>query len=118
MRLVEHFGIRRVHRNAETRMRPVAIVVRALLAGLAVMVAGQLPWSVLIVANLRFPQSPPWAVPIMACYLALYCRYLNGWGWPRASAQARRDRFRAHGLSPSVWLRAMAAGVSAVAAAV
>lgn len=99
-------------------MRLVPIVVRAVLAGLAVMVAGQLPWSVLIFANLRFPRSPPWAVPLMACYLALYWRYLNGWGWPRASAGARRDCFRAHGLPLAVWLRAMATGVSALAAAV
>lgn len=99
-------------------MRPAAIVFRAIVTGLAVMMAGQLPWSFLIGANLRSPLSPPWAVPVMACYLALYWRYLNGWGWPRASAQVRRDHCRGHGLTGPVWLRAMTAGVLAVEAAV
>ena len=82
------------------------------------MVAGQFPWSILIVVNLRQPHSPPWAVPIMALYLTLYWRYLNGWGWPTRSAQMRRDSFRARGLPGNVWLRAMASGMLAVAAAV
>jgi ABC-2 type transport system permease protein/sodium transport system permease protein len=99
-------------------MRRVPVVIRAVLLGLAVMSAGQLPWSVLITANLRFRPSTPWAVPIMAGYLALYWCYLNGWGWPRQYAQTRRDRFRARGLPATVWFKAMAAGVSAVAAAV
>jgi membrane protease YdiL (CAAX protease family) len=97
----------------------IPVVVRAVLTGLVVMAAGQFPWSILIVANLRHdPHSPPWAVPVMALYLTLYWRYLNGWGWPRKSAQMRRDRLRARGLPGSVWLRAMASGVLAVAAAV
>ena len=83
------------------------------------MAAGQFPWSILIVANLRHdPHSPPWAVPVMALYLTLYWRYLNGWGWPRGNAQMRRDRLRARGLPGRVWLWAMASGVLAVAAAV
>src|ERR1035441_5630433 len=97
----------------------VPVVIRAVLAGLVVMAAGQFPWSFLIVANLRHdPHSPPWAVPVMALYLTLYWRYLNGWGWPRRSAQMRRDRLRARGLPGCVWLGAMASGVLAVAAAV
>jgi membrane protease YdiL (CAAX protease family) len=98
--------------------RRIPAVVRAVLTGLAVMVAGQFPWSILIVVNLRQPHSPPWAVPIMALYLTLYWRYLNGWGWPTRSAQMRRDSFRARGLPGNVWLRAMASGMLAVAAAV
>ena len=54
----------------------------------------------------------------MALYLTLYWRYLNGWGWPTRSAQMRRDSFRARGLPGNVWLRAMASGMLAVAAAV
>ena len=98
--------------------RRVPLVVRAVLTGLAVMLAGQLPWSVLIGVNLTHPHSPPWAVPTMALYLTLYWRYLNGWGRPLGSAQMRRDSFRARGLPGDVWTKAMAAGVLAVAAAV
>jgi membrane protease YdiL (CAAX protease family) len=98
--------------------RRIPVVGRAILTGLAVMVAGQSAWSILIVVNLKSPHSPPWAVPIMALYLTLYWRYLNGWGWPLRSAQMRRDRFRARGLPGNIWLRAMASGMLAVAAAV
>ena len=80
----------------------VLVVVRAVLTGLVVLVAGQFPWSILIVVNLRHPHSPPRAVPMMALYLTLYWRYLNGWGWPLRSAQMRRDRLRARGLPGSV----------------
>src|ERR1039457_7279354 len=94
----------------------VSVVVRAVLTGLLVMAAGQFPWVILIVANLRHdPHSPPWAVPVMALYLTLYWRYLNGWGWPRRSGQMRRARLRARGLPGSVLLRMVASGVLAVA---
>jgi hypothetical protein len=72
-----------------------------------VMWAGQFPWPVPIAANLQSPQSPPWAVPVMALYLILYWRCLNGWGWPPANSQTRRDSFRARGLPGNVWLWAM-----------
>lgn len=101
--------------SAAPKGRRVPVVIRALLLGLAVMLACQLPWSVLITANLRFRPSLRWAVPIMACYLALCWCYLNGWGWPRQYAQTRGDRFRARGLPAAVWLKAMAAGVAAIA---
>src|ERR1017187_6375250 len=96
----------------------IPVTARAVLTGLVVMLAGQFPWSILIVVNLKSPQSPPWAVPIMALYLILYWRYLNGWGWPHSTAQKRRDSFRPRGLPGNVWLWAMASGVFAVAAAV
>ncbi|MGA2146426.1 MAG: type II CAAX endopeptidase family protein [Bryobacteraceae bacterium] len=93
-------------------------VIWAVLTGLAVMVAGEFPWSILVAVNFRHPGSPPWAVLAMALYLTLYWRYLNGWGWPAKNAQSRRDRFRARGLPARVWLWAMASGILAVAAAV
>ena len=98
--------------------RHVPLPVRAILIGLAVMMAGQLPWSFLVTANLRTSPSAPWAAAAMAAYLTLYWRYLNGWGGPQASAESRHERFRARGLPLALWARAMAAGVLAVAAAV
>jgi|SRR5271166_5488839 len=96
----------------------IPVTARAVLTGLIVMLAGQFPWSILIAVNLRSPQSPPWAVPVMALYLILYWRYLNGWGWPPGNAKKRRDSLRAPGLPGNVWLWAMSSGVLAVAAAV
>lgn len=98
--------------------RNVPVVVRAVLTGLAVMLAGQIPWSILIAVNLRSPHSLPWAAPAMAVYLTLYWRYLDGWGWPLVTAKLRHDGFRARGLPAGVWLHAIASGVLAVAAAV
>ena len=80
--------------------RRIPAVVRAVLTGMAVMVARRFPWSILIVVNLRQPHSPPWAVPIMALYLTLYWRYLNGWGWPnqeRPNASRQLSRARTAG---------------------
>jgi len=96
----------------------IPLTARAVVTGLVVMLAGQFPWSILIAVNLKSPQSPPWAVPVMALYLILYWRYLNGWGWPPGNAQQRRNNFRARGLPRNVWFWAMSSGVFAVAAAV
>ena len=93
-------------------------IIRAVLIGLVVSLAGQLPWSILVTLNLRSPHSPPWAAFVMAAYLILYWRYLNGWGWPKSNSLDRRKSFRACNLSPEVWFTAMPASVLAVAIAV
>lgn len=106
-----------MNREPSVWRRPFGVTL-AIVTGLAVMLAGQVPWSFLISANLKNPKSPPWAVPLMALYLAVYWCYLDGRGWPRRGAQKRRSLFRARGLAAAVWLRAMTAGLLAVAAAV
>jgi len=83
---------------------------RACAAGLLVSVAGILPWPTLMTANLKFAASVPWAVPVMAGYLAGLFAYLNGWGWPRATADDRRLCLRARGLSVRVWFWSLTAG--------
>jgi membrane protease YdiL (CAAX protease family) len=87
-------------------------VVRAVLTGGAAAVAGSAPWMYLIAANARHRSAVPWAVPIMAVYLLLYWRYLvRGWGWPPATAAARRLTARANRVSADVWGPALLAGV-------
>jgi len=92
--------------------------VRAVLVGLAITMAAQLPWSVLIGANLKLSGSWPWAVPAMAAYLVFFWRYCDGWGWPARTAALRHRRFRARAIPTRTWLWAMATGVTAVASAV
>jgi membrane protease YdiL (CAAX protease family) len=90
---------------------------RAVVAGLAVMLAAEIPWSVLVGANLRLSSSLPWAAPAMAVYLVFYWRYCDGWGWPASTAALRHRRFRAGAIPARSWFWAMAAGVAAVASA-
>src|ERR1017187_7676008 len=92
--------------------------VRAVLTGLAVMLAAQIPWSVVVGANLKLSGSLPWAAPAMAVYLVFYWRYCDGWGWPAGTAAVRHRRFRAGAIPARSWSWAMAAGVPAVVSAV
>ena len=98
------------------------IVVRAVVAGIIVLYAGQVPWSgiagypFLAGWNLRVLPGIPWAVVPMCVYLLLYCKYLNGWGWPRSSTAARRINLRANRLSGETWGMALFAGFIGLAA--
>ena len=92
------------------------VVVRALLAGLVVSLAGITPWggiagySGLAGWNLRVLVKVPWAIAPMALYLWLYFRYLNGAGWPRSTAATRRASLRANSLSGDLWSMSLVAG--------
>jgi hypothetical protein len=58
------------------------VIVRAVLVGMLVMLAGTIPRNLAFVANLKYFTSVPWAVPVIAAYLWLFWRYLNGAGPP------------------------------------
>src|ERR1700681_413655 len=90
-------------------------VVSAILIGLAIALVGTLPWPILAGLILKSPHAPPWEVPVMAVYLAVYWRYLNGWGWPKSTSTFRRESLRARPLSSDVWASAIATGVLALA---
>lgn len=57
--------------------------------------AGLLPWDILVWANLSFAPVLPWAAIIMAAYLLVYWKYLQGRGWPESTARARLECLRA-----------------------
>jgi membrane protease YdiL (CAAX protease family) len=96
--------------------RRLPILVRAVITGLAVASAGTLPWAFFVTWNQRVFLSVPWAVLPMTLYLWLYWRYLNGSGWPRTTAEARRTSLRANGLSGDVWGMSLLAGMVGLAA--
>jgi len=98
--------------------RRLPVVVRAILAGTVVTSAGTLPWAWLVSENLRHGRAVPWAVVPTAIYLWFYWRYLQGAGWPRATADARRTSLRANRLSGDVWSAALMAGVLGLVALV
>jgi membrane protease YdiL (CAAX protease family) len=87
------------------------VVVRAIVAGLLVAIAGTGPWALLVAGNLRYWSSIPWAVPITAIYLWLFWRYVRGDGWPRSTSAARRESCRANAVAEDVWGMAVFAGL-------
>ena len=85
----------------------------AVLIGVAVLLAGSLPWGVLFAPiNLRLFPMVPWAILPMALYLWVYWRYIGGRIGPGGTAQHRRERLRANPLAPEVWAVALLTGLS------
>lgn len=92
--------------------RRLPVAGRAVLTGVTVAAAGTVPWVALMSANTRHQPAIPWAVPIMGVYLWLYWRYLvQGNGWPRSTADARRLNARANALPDHAWGPALWAGL-------
>jgi membrane protease YdiL (CAAX protease family) len=73
-------------------------VVRAVFFGFLVTEFGVIPW---VAAVTLLPGL--WPVIVMGCVLWVYCKYFSGSWWPEATAEARRNCFRALELSPGVW---------------
>jgi membrane protease YdiL (CAAX protease family) len=105
----------RLHRVGGLWQR-IPIPIRAVVTGVVVLFLGTLPWSGLVALNLKLAPGVPWAVPVMALYGWLFCKYLDGWGWPRSTTAARRLNLRWRMLPWRVWFWALAAGGSAVSA--
>jgi membrane protease YdiL (CAAX protease family) len=85
---------------------------KCIVAGLAVAVLGTLPWALLIKANLLYLPTFPWATPVMAVILLGFWLYFaKGLGWPRATAEARRQCARANPVPDDLWGPALGAGM-------
>lgn len=84
--------------------------------GLVVAVVVTIPWSALVVLNVRLSPHLPWAIPTGMAYASLAMGYLNGSGWPKSTSAARRRDFRAQPLAPAPFTWALLAGLAAVAA--
>ena len=84
----------------------------AVLMGIVVLLAGNLPWGALLVPlNLRVAKFVPWAVLPMAIFLWCYWKQIGGsWG-SKATAAERRANLRANALSVKVWGASLAAGL-------
>jgi membrane protease YdiL (CAAX protease family) len=86
------------------------VIVRAILIGMLVMLAGTIPRNIFFAANLRIYPSVPWAVPVTAIYLWFFWAYLKGKGPPESTAEERRTSLRANRLSARLWFWALLAG--------
>jgi membrane protease YdiL (CAAX protease family) len=92
-------------------------IVSAVLAGVGVLLAGNLPWVALLAPlNLRLLPVVPWAIAPMAVYLLLYWRYIGGRIGSPGSAEMRRTSLRANPLAPDVWTMAILTGLVGFAA--
>src|SRR5262245_13539896 len=88
------------------------LLVRTVLTGGTVALAGTLPWAILVSMNTKRLSAIPWAVPIMAAYLWGYWRYfVRGSGWPRSTAETRRTNARAGVVAGDAWGPALLAGI-------
>jgi membrane protease YdiL (CAAX protease family) len=90
--------------------RRLPVIVRAVITGLAVAVAGTTPWAVLVRANQKHLPGIPWAVLPAALYLWLFWRYARGDWWPRSTAEARRTSCRSNPVPRETWGPALVAG--------
>jgi membrane protease YdiL (CAAX protease family) len=88
----------------------VEVILRAVLLGMLVMLAGTIPRNLLFAANLRYYAAVPWAVPLTAVYLWFFWRYLQGKGPPESTAEERRASLRANRIPGRVWAWALLAG--------
>ncbi len=96
----------------------VPLLLRALLAAVAVTGTTTVVWGGLIQSNLRFSPWLPWAAVIMAAFLVPYWKFLKGWGWPQSTAATRRASLRAEPVSSSVWRWSLLAGGLGLAASI
>jgi membrane protease YdiL (CAAX protease family) len=87
------------------------VIVRAVLAGIAIAAAGVYPWTLAVRANQKFLPVVPWAIVPTAAFLWLLWRWLRGDGWPRGTSAARRMNLRGTAPSPDAFGMAIFAGI-------
>jgi membrane protease YdiL (CAAX protease family) len=68
--------------------------VAPVLAGLLILAAGLLPWTLLARVNAQVRPDLPWAALVSAAYLGILLAWLQGWGPPRRNAARRRQSLR------------------------
>jgi membrane protease YdiL (CAAX protease family) len=91
---------------------PLLVLAIAIPLGLVIGALGIFPWSFLAQLNARLWAGIPWCVPLGLVWLALFLAYLNGRGWPRASAPTRKQLLRARPLHGATAIWACLAGAT------
>jgi membrane protease YdiL (CAAX protease family) len=114
--LVEVMGNAQEQRRIPFMSKRILVVARASALALLILVCAQGIWGVLNTVNLMLSPAIPWSVPAMAVVLWLIWQYLSGKGWPRSTAQARRQLLRAKPVSRQVLAWTMLTGVCSTVA--
>jgi membrane protease YdiL (CAAX protease family) len=84
----------------------VPVAIRAIVTGFLVAEIGITAWM----ASLMLTPGI-WPLVIMGGVLCAFCAYFSGRWWPNATAESRRDRFRAVKLPRAVWMWSLAAAM-------
>jgi membrane protease YdiL (CAAX protease family) len=86
-------------------------ILAAIGIGVLVLLAGNMPFSILRAWNLQIGTVVPWAILPAALYLWAYWRFIAGrWG-AAGSAAMRRQNLRANKLSLRLWAASLGAGL-------
>ncbi len=85
-------------------------IVRGVVIGFIILTVGQIPLGALLLANAKLSPTIPWFLPIVLVWLWFFFQYLNGKGFPQATAQSRRQNLRARPLGGKVWFWSLVAG--------
>jgi membrane protease YdiL (CAAX protease family) len=85
------------------------LILQGVVIGVAIVLAGTLPRNIVFAANLRYFTGFP-GPPVMAAYLVVFWRYVNGWGPPESTASERRSSLRATSISGRVRTASLVAG--------
>jgi membrane protease YdiL (CAAX protease family) len=96
----------------------VMAILQAILIGMAIAMVGTIPRNLLYFANMQYFTAVPWAVPLVAVYMWLFWRHLNGYGPPQETSAQRRTLMRANPLSGRVWFWSLLAGTLGIVALV
>ena len=65
-----------------------------ILSGLVILVVGVVPWYMLSQMNREVAPHLPWSALVTVVYVTLLLLWLNGTGWPQATALQRHHRLR------------------------
>jgi len=87
-------------------MRAPSGLIRAIVLGVLVAEVGIVAW----VGSLTLLPGV-WPVVVMSVVLVLFAKYFSGSWWPAATAETRRNRFRALKLPTGVWTWGLAAAM-------
>src|SRR5438552_6459119 len=98
----------------EMRRSPLLVIAIAITLSLVIAAAGVFSWSILAQLNVRLWPHVPWSVPVGLVWLALFWTYLNGKGWPRSTAENRKQLLRARSLHGPAATWACIAGATAL----
>lgn len=88
----------------------IPVVIRAIVSGLFVFAMAGSVARMVVLALI----PAPWSIVVMGGVLWIYWKYFSGSWWPKSTAEARSNRFRATELSTGVWKWSLIAAVLVV----
>ena len=90
--------------------RKLPVLVKAIFSGIAILLIGQMPQSLIIFTNLQIAPEIPIFLPLILLWLFIFLKYLNGSWKPESTATIRNQYLCAHKVSPKIWFWSLVAG--------